>query len=181
MVFAMRALPLALMFAVASCRSGEPQKAARPDTSRQRSWTVTLRGIGPLTAGMSVEEARAALGAELPEPPDSECSYITLEAAPPGVRLMAVGGHVVRVEVRDTTVATEAGARVGDTEARVESLYSGRLQVTPHKYTNGHYLTVSPASPADSQFRIVFETDSGRVTTYRAGLLPMVEWVEGCS
>ena len=135
-----------------------------------------------MSAGMTVEEARAALGAELSEPTDSQCGYITAAAGPSGVRFMVVDGHVVRVEVRDSTVATDAGARVGDPEERVESLYRGRVKVTPHKYTQGgHYLTVTPATPADSQFRLVFETDSGKVTTYRAGLLPMVEWVEGCS
>jgi hypothetical protein len=134
-----------------------------------------------MSAGMTVEEARAALGAELSEPADSQCGYITSPAGPPGVRFMVVDGRVVRVEVRDTTVATDAGARVGDVEERVESLYRGRVRVTPQKYTQGHYLTVTPAAPADSQFRLVFETDSGKVTSYRAGLLPMVEWVEGCS
>ena len=34
---------------------------------------------------------------------------------------------------------------------------------------------------ADSGFEVVFETDSQRVTRYRAGRLPEVEYVEGCS
>jgi hypothetical protein len=130
---------------------------------------------------MTLEEARAALGSELTEPADSQCAYVTSEGGPAAVRLMVVDGRVARVEVHDTTVATAAGVRVGDSEARVDSLYGGRVQVMPHKYTDGHYLTVTPATPADSQFRLVFETDSGRVTTFRAGLLPMVAWVEGCS
>ena len=137
--------------------------------------------MGPLVAGMSMEEARAALGSELTAPADSQCAYVTSKDGPAAMRIMIVNGRVARVEVHDSTVATAAGARVGDSEARVESLYAGRVEVTPHKYTDGHYLTVTPATPADSQFRLVFETDSGRVTTYRSGLLPMVEWVEGCS
>lgn len=181
MVRAMRVLPLVLLFAIAACSDGERRESSQPDTAGQRSWTVTSRGIGPVMAGMTVEETRAALGAELPEPIDSGCTYITPAVGPAGVRLMVVDGHVVRVDISDTTVSTSVGARVGDSEARVESLYRGRVQTTPHKYTKGHYLTVIPATPADSLFRLVFETDSGRVTSYRAGLLPMVEWVEGCS
>jgi hypothetical protein len=130
---------------------------------------------------MTLEEARAALGSELTEPADSQCAYVTPEDGSAALRIMVVDGRVARVEVHDRTVATATGARVGDSEARVESLYAGRVKVTPHKYTDGHYLTVMPATPADSQFRLVFETDSGRVTTFRAGLLPMVGWVEGCS
>lgn len=171
----------ALVVVAASCYSGDRPSASRPDTTPHPAWTVSVRGIGPLVAGMTLEEARAALGSEITEPADSQCAYVTSENGPATVRLMVVDGRVARVEVHDTTVATAAGARVGDSEARVDSLYSGRVEVMPQKYSDGHYLTVMPATPADSQFRLVFETDAGRVTTFRAGLLPMVEWVEGCS
>lgn len=177
----MRALPPLLLLLVASCSAGERQAESRSDTAGEQAWTLSARGLGPLVAGMTLEEARAALGSELAQPSDSHCSYIAPEAGPAGVRFMVVDGRVVRVEVHDSTVTTTAGARVGDSEARVKSLYEGRLEVAPHKYTEGHYLIVTPTPPADSQFRLVFETDSGRVTTFRAGLLPMVEWVEGCS
>jgi hypothetical protein len=93
---------------------------------------------------------------------------------------MVVGGQVARVEVSDSAVATTAGARIGDTEARINRLYSGRVQTTPHKYTDGRYLTVR-GSGADSVHRLVFETDGQRVTRYRGGRMPEVEWVEGCS
>jgi hypothetical protein len=64
----------------------------------------------------------------------------------------------------------------------VESLYTGRLRVLPHKYTDGHYLIVPLGTGPDSLSRLVFETDEkGRVSTFRAGLYPQVEWVEGCA
>ncbi|HEY9514673.1 MAG TPA: hypothetical protein VIQ74_03255 [Gemmatimonadaceae bacterium] len=175
-------LPAALaLITAAACSDGDQRSSHLPDTIAVRSWTVTPGGIGPIRVGMTVAEARAAIGSELPSPADSTCAYITPAVGPRGVLLMVAGGRVVRVDVRDTTVATSAGARVGSTETEIERLYPGRVSVTPHKYTMGHYLTVAPAAPADSLFRIVFETDSGRATTYRAGMLPMVEWVEGCS
>ena len=94
---------------------------------------------------------------------------------------MVVDGEVARVEVSGSgVVATTAGARVGDTEARINQLYPDRVQTTPHKYTDGHYLTVR-GSGADSIHRLVFETDGRRVTRYRGGRMPEVEWVEGCS
>jgi hypothetical protein len=95
--------------------------------------------------------------------------------------IMAVGGQIARVEVRDATVATAAGARVGDTESRINALYPGRVQTGPHKYTDGHYLVVRRGAGADSAYRLVFETDGQRVTGYRGGRMPEVEWVEGCS
>jgi hypothetical protein len=90
--------------------------------------------------------------------------------------------RIGRVDVDTSAIATAEGARVGDTESRILNLYERRVAVTPHKYVeDGHYLTVTPADPADSAYRIVFETKDGRVTRYRAGVLPSVRYIEGCS
>jgi hypothetical protein len=137
-------------------------------------------GWGPIRAGTSVGAARTALGGQLAEPANRECDHVRPPGGPAGVLLMVVGGQVARVEVSDSAVATTAGARIADTEARINQLYSGRVQTTPHKYTDGHYLTVR-GSGADSVHRLVFETDGQRVTRYRGGRMPEVEWVEGCS
>lgn len=144
---------------------------------------VTEHGLGELRVGMSLAEARA-LPEGLVEPgraDSSGCHYVGWRGAPPGVRVMIDGGVVGRVDVDSTALATAAGARIGDSQARIDSLYAGRVAVTPHKYTSGRYLTVGAASPADSAYRIIFETDSaGSVLRYRAGSLPAVEYVEGC-
>jgi hypothetical protein len=91
---------------------------------------------------------------------------------------MFAGDTLVRIE-SDSAVATDDGARVGDSEAAIDSLYGAGVQRRPHKYTDGRYLIVP--SPRDSALRLVFETDGARVTRFRAGRLPQVEWVEGCS
>ena len=92
---------------------------------------------------------------------------------------MLENNKIARVEVRSGTVATAEGAHIGDSEARINSLYSGRVTTTPHKYTTGgHYLTITPVD--GSQNRIVFETDGKVVTEYRAGALPAVAYVERC-
>jgi hypothetical protein len=94
---------------------------------------------------------------------------------------MVRGGEVARVQVDSGPVRTVEGAGIGDSEARIDSLYHGRVTVGPHKYTEGHYLTVKPTTGDESAFRLLFETDGRRVTRYRAGRLPEVEWVEGCA
>ena len=104
-----------------------------------------------------------------------ECSYAKVPAAP-GLLVMLVDGKVVRLDVIEAGLATAAGAKVGDTEQRVRELYPD-LRVEPHKYTDGHYLVVD-SNPGR---RLVFETDGARVTRYRAGAVPQVDWVEGCS
>jgi hypothetical protein len=66
------------------------------------------------------------------------------------------------------------------TEAEIARLYPAGLRTMPHKYVSGgHYLVFTPPG-ADSAFRIVFETDGRRVTSYRAGVEPAVEYVERC-
>jgi hypothetical protein len=106
----------------------------------------------------------------------SGCSYAKMNGLPAGVAVMVEAGKVARVEVRSGSVATSNGARIGDSEARIKSLYP-QVTVTPHKYdTAGHYLTVAPSS----NNRIIFETDGKRVVNYRAGVTPQVEYVERC-
>ncbi len=132
---------------------------------------------------MTADEARALVGSLL-VPRDSllpECDYLAVGADGPEVLLMVVQGQVVRIDVRDSSVATEAGARIGSSERMIGRLYGAdRVISTPHAYTDGHYLTVVPAGTGDDR-RLVFETDGRAVTEYRTGLLPMVGWVEGCS
>jgi hypothetical protein len=97
------------------------------------------------------------------------------------IAFMVIEGGGAGGDVRaGSTVKTEAGAGVGDSEARIRSLYPG-LEVEPHKYVEGHYLIVRPPAAVDSNYRIIFETDGKRVTSYRAGRMPEVRWIEGCS
>lgn len=163
------------------------------------AWSMRPQGLGPIVAGMRVEDvaSRVPGSFELPVGAVSNaCTYAVWDAAPAGVRVMVEGGAVTRVDVlRGRTIATEEGARIGDSVARIDSLYKGRVEHRPHKYTDGAYLIVRAdtarplpevtepgATPPNtrSDFRLVFETDGGRVTQYRAGLLPAVEYVEGC-
>jgi hypothetical protein len=149
-------------------------------------WTVNEFGIGPLRAGMTVPEAARIVGGSFAARTSAEgnnCTYAVWREAPDGVLVMLVNGLVARVDVTKGSIATSAGARIGDSEARIKELYKNRVVVTPHEYTDGHYLTVSPAraSGEDRSYGLVFETDGSRVLRYRGGRQPMVGWVEGCS
>jgi hypothetical protein len=142
---------------------------------------VTEYGIGPIRTGMTVAQAAKAVGGGFGPPPggSSGCGYAVLTKAPEGVAIMIQNGKVVRVEVRSGPIPTSLGARIGNSETRIKSLYAGRVVSTPHKYVpDGHYLTVTPTD--NSANRIVFETDGQQVTEYRAGQLPAVEYVERC-
>lgn len=164
--------------------------AEQVDPAQGADSTLTLRhdGIGPLRVGMTAPQAQAALGHfrvvrfDPTAPADSmECGYGTSVRLPAGVKVMMEGARVVRVEVDSGSVATAEGARIGDTEARIQQLYPGRVTVGPHKYTDGHYLTVQPSEPSDTTHLVVFETDGRVVERFRGGRKPQVEYVEGCA
>jgi hypothetical protein len=90
-----------------------------------------------------MQEARAVLDQQLAEPETSECSYVQSTRLPDGVWLMVVDDTVRRIDVLSNVVAADRGARIGDTEERIRSLYDGAIQTLPHKYTSGHYLVIA--------------------------------------
>jgi hypothetical protein len=159
---------------------GTPANGASSTGTTARDMTVTESGIGPIRVGMTVAQAAQAMGGGFAAPKGgtSGCTYAVLTKAPPGLAVMLQDGVVARVDVRSGNIATAAGARIGDSEARIKSLYPGKFVSTPHKYVSGgHYLTVTPSDP---NHHIVFETDGKKVTSYRAGRVPEVDQVESC-
>jgi len=170
------ATAFALALALAGCKKAE--------TTANEAWQVNIRGYGPIQAGMTLAQAAEAGKRPLTaiNPGSEECDYVRFEGdTTRGIQFMVVQGRIARVDVHDTTIGTSHGIRIGDSEAAVEEKYAERVTASPHKYEEGHYLVVAPGAPADSGHEIVFETDGARVTTYRSGRVPEVEYVEGCS
>lgn len=162
-----------------------PDSATRPtvpDTSP--AWQVTVAGAGPIRVGMTLTEAAAAMHSALPDTSklDRACAYVRFDSLPDGLSLMWVDGLIVRVDVSKPTIATQEGARVGDSESRIRTLYDGRFSEQPHKYVKGgRYLIVSAPMAGDGSLHLVFESDGTHIAHYRAGREPQVEWVEGCA
>jgi hypothetical protein len=141
-------------------------------------------GLGPIQVGMAFAEA-VNMGL-LNENPNmkKECDFVypaVGAGVPDNIGVMIVKGKVARIDVDTGSVTTEDGAKIGDTEDKIKSIYNGDLQIEPHKYvTGGHYMVVMGDS-ASAGKAIVFETNGKVVTNFRAGRLPEVKWVEGCS
>ncbi len=147
--------------------------------------TLDLRGLGPVRVGMTLPEASAAAELAFTEIPSGsdECFHVRADGGPEGVDFMVTNDRISRVSVRQgSPIKTLRGAGVGDTENQVQALYANRLEVTDHKYVpGGHYLTLVPTDAVDADYRLIFETDGSKVTTFRSGKLPEVAYVEGCS
>ena len=168
-----------IVFLIASVLSAVTGQALASDVA----YTVSAQSFGPVQFGMTVQAAEGALGVKLTKDnagDDESCRYYTPATGFKGVSFMTSAGVIVRVDIwNGSNIATDAGARIGDTEQRVRMLYKGRVRVKPHAYTaGGHYLVVSGAN---GKAQMVFETDHGKVESYRAGREPEVEYVEGCS
>ncbi len=161
---------------------------------------VAINGIGPIRIGMTVAEAEKSAGIQLVEKGARAgmggCYALVPKAKPQNLGLMVISNRednrivrtqdrIARVDIyKGSSITTVSGAKVGDTEARIKSLYPGQIRVTPHQYTGrsgGHYLTLVPKDASDSNYRVIFETLNGRVTQFRSGKLPEVEFVEGCA
>ena len=154
-----------------------PAATSTPDGG----WLARPDGGGPRRVGITAREALAAAGAGGTDTnPDTACHFLDVAKMPKRLYVMVESGVVTRIDVRDTSVATAEGARLLSPQDSVLAMYAGRVQVKPHKYTRGwSYLVVTP--PGDSLHRIVFEADGSRVTSFRVGREPSVEYVEGCS
>lgn len=142
--------------------------------------TLTADGLCNIEFGMSEAEARAAflgtLNGDATE--NSACYYLLPAGAGYGTAFMVVDGTVQRIDIRDTSVATGSGAKVGMLLDEVDDLYDGGTR-TPNKY--------APANEdlkvdlGDGVFAIFEEGNQGRVRAYRLGVEPAVSFVEGCA
>lgn len=162
------------------------QTSAKEQARLTQQSKLSINGIEPVRVGMSVAQAETVAGIRLTRPDSSdnkECFYVKPQSGTPDVLFMVTNNRIARVDVQgNSPITTISGGRIGDTEAKIKSLYPGQIQVTPNKYNpNGHNLTFTPKNPNEGNYRVVFETDGNRVTTFRSGKLPEVEWVEGCS
>lgn len=149
---------------------------------------LALNGIGPIRVGMTVDEASRAAGVRLvkgyvPPPPHGEfCSYFKAQVGLQGIGFMVTQGRIVRIDISNERVSTIKGAKIGDTEEQIFSLYPGQIRVIKNPLGGrGNNLTFVPRDAADSNYRLIFETGiERRVKYFRSGQLPQVEYIEGC-
>ena len=181
----------ATMFMVAlivACNKGEEKAVKGPNppggAGHDTVSDIALNedGLGQIQIGMNLDDAvNMGLLNENPNMnPRCDFVYPAVGSGLPDVGVMVIHGKIARIDVDTGAVTTEDGVKIGDSEAKVKSVYGDDLKVEPHKYiTDGHYMTVMGDS-ASAGKALVFETDGKHVTNFRAGRLPEVKWVEGC-
>jgi hypothetical protein len=145
------------------------------------SWCLGMSGLGPIRAGMSVEQVMrlADFSGLERKSAAGECWYLHYRGGSSAFDLMIIGNTVVRLELKgESKLHTFSGARIGMSEEQLKVMYGARLDIQPHKYDeNGRTITLK-SSGGDHGLR--FETSAGRVTAIQAGPWEHLNYVEGC-
>jgi hypothetical protein len=151
-------------------------------SKRARNFVVTYDRFGPVKIGMTLSQASRALGVSVTRDAGYEggnCYYASPKGGFKDIAFMMSGRRIVRIDIDSRDYATDRGAKVGDSEARIKRLYKGRYKVYQHKYVDeGHYIEVEMRG---GKYSIIFETDGKSVGRYRVGKPEQVGYVEGCS
>lgn len=179
--------PAAEAPAADAAASSVPETAApaMPETAPPSDTQASFAGYGDMKLGSTVDEAKAAWGGELNGKPSegSTCYYLTPKwvKKPSDFSFMAEDGKFVRYDVGTDKEAAPGGGKVGMTTEELQKLYGDALESSSHKYVEGgKYLSIAASGVAPS--KLVFETDAtGKVSAWRVGLTPQVDYVEGCS
>lgn len=140
--------------------------------------------LGPITVGMTAKEASAKSGINLKEtePSDSgndACYYVYPNGKYGDVGFMIEQERISRIDITSRKIASVGGIRVGDTEAAVKKAFSGKVEVQAHPYLEegGKYLVIK-IKPG---YGFIFETEQGKVTSFRSGRFESVQYIEGCN
>jgi hypothetical protein len=145
-------------------------------------------GYGDIPFGTSVADMTRLWGGELKvigKDLNDQCYFMTpaWSKRPADFSFMISEGRFARLSVESRNFVAPGGAHVGMTKAEVVRRYAGRIEVQPHKYSDGQYLRVT--DPAGGRGVLLLETDGkdddARVTEWRVGVPPEVDYVEGCS
>lgn len=145
------------------------------------SWCLGMEGLGPIRAGMTVDQVLAL--ADFPgierKKPAGECWYLRYHSGGSDFDLMIIGGKVVRLELKGASkLRTFSGAAIGTTETELAAMYGPRLDVQPHKYDPaGHTITMKSSG---GEYGLRFETSGGKVTAIQSGPWEHLNYVEGC-
>lgn len=148
------------------------------EVAAQRRNIVTYNSFGKIKVGMTVRQASQAFGVELIAPNGTgECYYVEPKRGTKGVDFMVIEGKIARIDIAGKAYATDKGAKIGDTEAKIKSLYKG-IKIHPQKYDEKrHYMEIYSR---DKKYLLIFETDGKVVTGFRVGKAEEVSWVERC-
>lgn len=149
---------------------------------------IGYAGFGPAGFGADEEAVRMAWGkgitADAPSEPGG-CYYLFPQPREQfggyGIGFMIEGDRFSRIDVDSADIVAPGGGRVGMTADGIRTRYPGRIEEQEHKYVEGgKYLRIKDSAGGNGV--LLFVTDAaGKVTSWRVGVPPQVDYVEACS
>lgn len=168
----------------------EPEETVEPTTTvpaqvQQIDAVVTLRAVGPIRIGMTVDEASAETGVTLRRDfgrqASGSCYYATPGAAMRGVSIMVVDDLIARIDIDSPSdIATRSGVRIGSTASNLREVYPNNIQNANDAVLDGEAMAFVPNDDFDADFRIYFEIEDGQIARYRVGVKPAIDYLRGC-
>ncbi len=167
---------------------GETSDVPGPSNPDGDDDLASFSGYGDVKFGIAAADMAKAWGGELKEEGKGDnvsCYFMT----PAWVKnsaefnFMIGDGKFVRFGTESSRFLAPGGGKVGMSKAEIIALYSGRIEEQPHKYSDGQYLRIKDSGGGNAV--LIFETsakgDAAKVTEWRVGTPPQVDYVEGCS
>ncbi|WP_295567295.1 hypothetical protein [uncultured Stenotrophomonas sp.] len=166
--------------------------ATRSPADPRTDSPARLDGYAGATLGAGIAEVRSGFGTPLqglgtdaagkPLPADDSndgCYFLRPQDAE-DPRLMIEARKLVRYDVRSAAITAPGGGKVGMTLGELQVLYPERADVGPDKYDDkAQHLRVRPAQEGAAVIDFALGAD-GRVSAWRVGKTPQVDYAEGC-
>ncbi|MBF0296998.1 MAG: hypothetical protein HQL96_17575 [Magnetococcales bacterium] len=95
-------------------------------------------------------------------------------------------GRVTRADIDKGSLATDKGVRIGTPTAEIRKKYSiNKITKQRDPYTGGQAgdpieVRVYSLDPETRDNKLLFTTRTGKITKFRAGKEPYVDYIEGC-
>jgi len=152
-------------------------------------WAIHTRGLGRLTVGMTLDEARQLPGIHLeeagpPPVPADYCTYFRARLVGREFRVRVMMDRVNRIEVTSPGFGTLSGVTVGDSIERVKVTYGSNISIEPHHYLwdQGFVLMVlGPYKLSGGEYGVAFVASPTKgVTEIWTGRYDEIRQSEGC-
>lgn len=160
-----------------------PPSAEATPAAAAASGKADWQGYSAAQLGIDVEQLRTVWEGELQgdAAADGACYYLQPAGqGKDGVALMIEGNRFIRYDLRGGDEPAPGGGKVGMDLAQLQALYPKAEAPQPHKYVEGGKVLRVPAGDGSAGW-LVFELGAdGKASSWRVGLLPQVDYVEGC-
>ena len=129
---------------------------------------------------LDAEGDEEVAGKPLPADDGNDGCYFLRPQDAEDPRLMIDGRKLVRYDVRGPGIVAPGGGRVGMSLGELQQLYPERADLGPDKYDpQAQHLRVRPEQEGHGIIDFALGAD-GKVSAWRVGLPPQVDYVEGC-